>query len=80
MAKPTTVGEVLRNWRGKDPIERVAVEAGVSRATVWNWETNRNQPKIGELQRLEQYRPGLLAAMAAAGAEGQGADDGEGAA
>jgi transcriptional regulator with XRE-family HTH domain len=56
-------GAVLRLWRANDPLEQVAVVAGVTRQTVWNWEQGRGEPGVECLKAMEKWRPGLLRAL-----------------
>jgi transcriptional regulator with XRE-family HTH domain len=41
----------------------VAAQAGVSRQTIWNWESGHGGPRPEQLRALEAWRPGLLVAL-----------------
>jgi DNA-binding XRE family transcriptional regulator len=59
------VPKALHSWRKKHgfPAERVAVAAGVSRATIYSWEDGHGAPHLGQLRAMEKLKPGLLAMM-----------------
>jgi hypothetical protein len=53
----------LAAWRGKDPIEQVALEAGVKARTAENWFRGVNTPSAEAAWKLEKYRPGFFKAL-----------------
>ncbi len=42
----------LKKARGIMSIKKVADKLGRDRATVWNWETGKNEPKLKDLQAM----------------------------
>ena len=53
----TTVGDHIRAARLKRGLEQKALAAilGTSKETIWNWESNRNSPRIPQCGKVIQF-------------------------
>lgn len=53
----------LKAWRGEIRPEPIAAHIGISRATLHNWEKGQGAPSLEQIERLEEFKPGLLALL-----------------
>lgn len=59
------VAAELKTWRRREGLKATIVGkwAGVTRATVYNWERGLGEPTTEQLVVLDRHRPGLLGAL-----------------
>ena len=64
-SRMTATSDALAAWRARWELktERIAVTAGVSRTTVYNWEEGHGEPSLAQLRALEELQPGLMALL-----------------
>lgn len=56
------LGQALKKWREDAELSReaVAAKAGVSRQTIDNWESGKQEPRFSQALRMAKLAPGLV--------------------
>ena len=53
--RPNFSGRKIREVRGDRPVEEIALAAGVTAASIRNWESGRYQPDASALARIAAH-------------------------